>query len=209
MADLRTPRPAREISQQLPQEERSRAPSGQFLTDKFPVMTYAPAPSIDLADWRLRVFGLVEREHAWTWDQLLALPQVAVDADFHCVTQWSHLDNAWEGVPFREVMRHVKPLAQARYVMVHCHGGYTANLPLSAAMEDDVLFAHHHDGEPLSADHGAPLRLVVPRRYGWKSAKWVSGLELMEEDRAGFWELRGYHMGGDPWKEERFWPGLV
>ena len=208
MVGPRAPRPTKEIRHQLPDEARARAPANQYVTDKFPVLTFGPTPRIDLQTWRLTVSGLVEQEMAWTWEDLLALPQTAVTADFHCVTQWSRFDNAWEGVAFREVMDRIRPLANARYVMVHCYGGYTTNLALSVALEEGVLFAHRHDGEPLAHDHGGPLRLVVPQRYGWKSAKWVSGLELMEEDRAGFWERRGYHMDGDPWREERFWAEL-
>jgi len=208
IAERRAPRETRNIQQEPPWRVRDRVPSGQFVTDKFPVLTFGPSQRVDTADWRLRVFGLVETERAWTWEEFLALAQVTVKADFHCVTQWSRLDNTWQGVPFRDVMRHVKPLAQARHVMVHCYGGYTANLALSAVMEDDVLLAHRHDGEPLAPDHGGPMRLIVPQRYAWKSAKWVSGLELLEDDSAGFWERRGYHMRGDPWREERFWPEL-
>jgi DMSO/TMAO reductase YedYZ molybdopterin-dependent catalytic subunit len=180
------------------------APPGQYVTDKFPVLSYTDTPKIDLATWRFRVFGLVEKELSWSWDEFIALPQAAITRDFHCVTQWSRLDNLWEGIPFREVVRRIQPKPEAKYVMVHCFGGYTANLPLDVLMEEDVLFAHRHDGKPLSPDHGGPMRLVVPSRYGWKSAKWVNGLELMVEDDPGFWERMGYHMNADPWKEERF-----
>ena len=135
----------------------------------------------------------------------LILVRSTHDTDyFRSHTQWSRLDNTWQGVAFEEVMKLVRPLAEARYVMAHCYGGYTANLPLSTLMDSDVLFAYGHDGEPLHPDHGGPLRLVVPKRYGWKSAKWVRGLEFLAEDRPGFWEVRGYHMRGDPWMEERF-----
>ncbi len=183
-------------------------PPGQFVTDKFPVLTYGPAPKIDLGSWRFRIFGLVKEQVGLTWDQFVALPQVTVDAAFHCVTQWSRLENTWEGVPFAEVLKLAEPLPQARFVMVHCYGDYTTNLPLEALKDDGVLFAYKHDGELLAPDHGGPLRLVVPKLYGWKSAKWVSGIEFMEHNRPGFWEQRGYHMYGDPWKEERFWPSL-
>ena len=130
---------------------------------------------------------------------------MAMNRDFHCVTQWSRLNNLWVGVQFVEVLKQVKPKPEARYIMVHCYGGYTTNLPLDVLKEDDVLFAHQHEGKPLEEAHGGPLRLVVPSRYGWKSAKWVNGLEFMAKDKPGFWEERGYHMNGDPWKEERFW----
>ena len=185
-------------------DEENEAPPGQYLTEKFPVLSFGSTPRIDLAQWRFRVFGLVEDEVSFEWDQFLALGQVTVDAEFHCVTQWSRLENTWEGVPFRDLMRVVKPLPEARFVMAHCYGDYTTNLSLDVLDDDDVMFAHRHDGEPLSPDHGGPMRLVVPKRYGWKSAKWVNGLEFIEEDAPGFWEQRGYHMEGDPWKEQRF-----
>ena len=179
-------------------------PPGQYVSQKFPVLSFGSTPKIDLTTWRFRVFGLVAKEVVFTWEEFMAFPQVAITRDFHCVTQWSRMDNLWEGVSFRELMRHIQSKPEARYVMAHCYGGYTTNLSLDALMEDDVLFARRHDGEPLKPDHGGPLRLVVPSRYGWKSAKWIIGLEFMAEDRAGFWEQLGYHNNGDPWKEERF-----
>ena len=189
-------------------QEGLDVPPGQYVTKKFPVLSFGPTPRIDLDTWRFRLFGLVEEEVSLDWKQLTALDKVTVDAAFHCVTQWSRLENTWEGVAFSEVMKLVKPKPEARYVMVHCYGGYTSNLPLDALMDDDVLFAYRHDGEPLAPEHGGPLRLVVPKRYGWKSAKWVNGLELMAEDAPGFWEVRGYNMNADPWREERFWDEL-
>ena len=185
-------------------EEGIKAPPGQYVTQKFPEMTYGASPRIDLKAWRLRVSGLVEQEAVFTWEEFLALPQVAITRDFHCVTQWSRMDNLWEGVPFREVMQLVSPLPEAKYVMIRSYGGYTTNLPLDVLMEEDVLLAHRQEGEPLEAAHGGPMRLVVPSRYGWKSAKWVNGLELMAQDKPGFWEQLGYHNNADPWKEERF-----
>ena len=146
----------------------------------------------------------MEQDLTLDWQQFMGLPKITLDAEFHCVTQWSRLQNTWEGVAFTEVIKLVRPRPEARFVMVHSYGGYTTNLSLAALTEADVLFAHRHDGQPLPPDHGGPLRLVVPKRYGWKSAKWVRGLEFMEQDRPGFWEERGYHMEGDPWKEERF-----
>ena len=184
--------------------EGLNVPPGQYVTHKFPVLSFGSTPKIDLTTWRFRVFGLVAKEVVFTWEDFMALPQVAITRDFHCVTQWSRIDNLWEGVSFRELMRHIQPKPEAHYVMAHCYGGYTTNLSLDVLMEDDVLFAHHHDGKPLEPDHGGPLRLVVPSRYGWKSAKWINELEFIAEDRAGFWEQLGYHNNGDPWKEERF-----
>lgn len=188
-------------------EKVRRTPPGQRLTEKFPVLTNGGIPHIDPATWRFRLFGLVESEKALTWDEFMALPQTTVTADFHCVTTWSRLANVWEGVLFKDLIKTASLRPEARYVMAHCYGGYTTNLPLAALNDEDVLFAHKHDGRPLSADHGGPLRLVVPRRYAWKSAKWVNGLEFMDQDRPGFWEQNGYSMSADPWKEERYSDG--
>ena len=189
--------------------EGREVPPGQFVTEKFPVLTFGAVPKIDLETWQFKVFGLVEQEVELNWDEFLRVEAKEVQAEFHCVTQWSRLENTWLGVSFSELMRLVKPKPDALFAMVHCDGGYSTNLPLDVLLDDDVLFAYEHDGEALTPEHGWPLRLVVPKRYGWKSAKWVSGVELMAEDAPGFWELRGYHMRGDPWLEERFWDDLT
>ncbi len=188
---------------------REDAPPGQFVTEKFPVLTYGATPRIALDKWQFRIFGLVDDEVTLDWRQFNDLPKITLDAEFHCVTQWSKLLNTWEGVLFNDVMKLIAPKPEATHVMAHCYGGYSTNLALDVATDDDVLFAYAHDGEMLSPVHGGPLRLVVPKRYGWKSAKWVNGLEFMSEDRPGFWEVRGYHMEGDPWKEQRFWDELM
>jgi len=180
-------------------------PPGQYTTEKFPVLSFERTPSIDLKTWRFKVFGLVEKELVLSWEELNTLEKTTVDSEFHCVTQWSRMENTWEGVAFSEVMKLVRPKPEAQFVMAHCYGGYTTNVALDTLQDDDVLFAYRHDGAPLEPDHGGPLRLVVPKRYGWKSAKWVNGVELMAADAPGFWEQRGYHMEGDPWKEQRFW----
>ena len=190
------------------EREGAPAPPGQFVTEKFPVLTFGPTPRIDLSAWRFRVFGLVEEEITLDWEEFNGLQQVTLDAEFHCVTQWSKLQNTWEGILFNDLMKLVKPKPEAKFVMAHCYGGYTTNVALDVLEDDDVLFAHSHDGAPLTPEHGGPMRLVVPKRYGWKSAKWVNGIEFMAEDEPGFWEVRGYHMEGDPWKEERFWSSL-
>ena len=189
-------------------EAQPSAPPGQFVTERFPVLTFGPTPRVDVSTWRFKVFGLVEDELTLDWRQFNDLPQTSLDAEFHCVTQWSKLQNAWRGVRFTDLMKLAAPKPEAKFVMAHCYGGYTTNVALDVLMDDDVLFAHTHDGEPLAPEHGGPMRLVVPKRYGWKSAKWVNGIEFMSEDAPGFWEMRGYHMEGDPWKEERFWSSL-
>ena len=183
-------------------------PPGQFVTEKFPVLTYGPSAKIELLNWRLRIFGEVEEEAELTWEQFSALPWSRVHSDFHCVTQWSALDNTWEGVLVKDLLKLAVPKPEAQYVMAHCYGDYTTNVQLEVLMEEEAILAHKHNGEELQRDHGWPLRLVVPKRYGWKSAKWVNGLELMVNDRAGFWEVRGYNNNADPWKEERFWDEL-
>ena len=190
----------------LEQKMRSegRLPPGQSLTLKWPVLHYGSVPRFDPERWDFRVYGLVESAVRWTWAEFNALPKVKRHCDFHCVTRWSRFDNAWEGVAFREVLSRVRLKPGANYVLVHAEQGYTANVPLADLDREEVLFATHHDGEPLSPDHGYPLRLIVPHLYAWKSVKWVRGLEFLAQDAPGFWEQNGYHMYGDPWKEERF-----
>ena len=185
-----------------------RVPPGQFVTKKFPVLTYGSEPDIDIDIWQILVFGLVQQEIALNWEQFSALPWRTVNADFHCVTQWSALDNTWEGVSFADLVEAAGPLPETNFVMAHSYGGYSTNLPFDIVMQDGLL-AHKQDGEPLGKSHGWPLRLIVPSLYGWKSAKWVNGIELLAEDSPGFWEQRGYNNNGDPWKEERFWPELT
>ncbi len=184
-----------------------RLPPGQVLTEKFPVLHYGPVPHYpDLARWDLRVFGLVKEEKRLTWEEFNRLPRTRIVADIHCVTRWSKLDTVWEGVRFRDFLEAVpiEVLPEARYVLVHAEYGFTANLPLEVMMDDDVLLATHYDGKPLTPEHGYPLRLVVPKKYFWKSAKWVRGIEFLAEDRLGFWEQAGYHNEADPWKEQRY-----
>jgi len=181
-----------------------RLPPGQVLTEKWPVLHYGAVPKVDLATWDFRVFGRVERPQRWTWDEFQKLPRMRARSDIHCVTRWSRYGNLWDGVSVREVLRDAAPAADARFVVVHAEQNYTANLPLSELLNDDVLLADTHDDAPLTPDHGWPLRLVVPRRYFWKSVKWVRGIELVPDDRPGFWEQNGYHNEADPWKEERF-----
>jgi DMSO/TMAO reductase YedYZ molybdopterin-dependent catalytic subunit len=184
--------------------QEPRLPPGQVRTDKWPVLHHGSVPQVDLSTWDFRVFGMVERPVLWTWAEFLALPQVTVRSDVHCVTRWSRFDNEWRGVLFREVVRHVTAKPEARFAVIHAEHGFTTNLPLAELMQDDVLFAHQHDGRDLTPEHGWPLRLVVPRHYFWKSAKWVRGVELSREDRPGFWEQNGYHNDANPWNEERF-----
>jgi DMSO/TMAO reductase YedYZ molybdopterin-dependent catalytic subunit len=183
----------------------SRVPPGQYLTEKFPVLTVGRNQKFDLDDWDLRVDGEVETPLSLTWDQLHALPQAEVIVDIHCVTRWSKLDTEWRGVRVRDLLERAAPTPSGTHLMAHCDGGYTANLPLEAVMADDVLVAHTYAGRPLEPDHGAPLRLLVPKRYFWKSAKFLRRLEVMSGDRMGFWELNGYHNDADPWREQRHW----
>lgn len=184
--------------------QEPRLPPGQIHTEKWPVLHHGPIPEVDVSTWDFRVSGLVASVKRWTWDEYRALPRVQVRSDIHCVTRWSRYDNLWEGVSIREIFAHVAPDPRAAFAVIHADGGYTTNLPLRELIQDDVLLADTHDGRPLTPEHGAPVRLVVPRRYFWKSAKWVRGIELVERDRPGFWETNGYHNEADPWKEERF-----
>jgi DMSO/TMAO reductase YedYZ molybdopterin-dependent catalytic subunit len=182
-----------------------RLPPGQVLTEKWPVLHYGSVPSYDLSKWRLRIFGEVEAEHTLTLDEVKALPDRVVHCDIHCVTTWSRFDNDFRGTPFGSIVELVRPTARAHFVIFHCHAGFTTSVPLPALLEDDVLLTWEHDGAPLTPEHGFPLRALVPKRYFWKSAKWIEGIELVEHDQLGFWERAGYHNEADPWKEQRYW----
>lgn len=188
-------------------QRANRIPPGQSQTVKWPVLDAGGPPhGLTLEKWRLRMVGLVQQPVEWDWEEFGKLPRVQVFADFHCVTRWSRLDNKWEGVAVKtlvEAAGGLKP--EAAYVVAHGYDhGWTTNLPLADFLAEDALVATHHDGEPLTLEHGWPARLIVPQLYAWKSAKWLGAIEFLKEDRAGFWERNGYHMHGDPWREERF-----
>jgi DMSO/TMAO reductase YedYZ molybdopterin-dependent catalytic subunit len=181
-------------------------PPGQVYVDAFPIYDITPRrPVFDPATWRFRVWGAVERPVEWTWDELLRLPTVEVVADFHCVTRWSKRALVWEGIPVEVLLEQVQPRADAVQVMAHSMEGYTTNVPLEYLRREDSLLALRLNGEPLTPEHGAPLRLVVPQLYAWKSAKYLCGLEFQTDWVPGFWEQRGYHWVGDPWEEQRYW----
>lgn len=195
--------------------KEGRLPPGQSLTQKFPVLHYGPVPKFIPATWDFRVWGEVEKENRWTWQEFQELPRVSLTMDIHCVTRWSKFDTRWEGISVKTLIDtgYITPTPSARFVMQHAEYGFTANLPLEVITSDNFLLATHYDGEPITPDHGYPLRgivgnipnrddLVVP--YFWKGAKWLRGLEFMSNDRPGFWEQAGYHNNADVWKEERF-----
>jgi DMSO/TMAO reductase YedYZ molybdopterin-dependent catalytic subunit len=182
----------------------SRLPPGQYLTEKWPVLHAGSVPSTDLAKWDFRVFGEVESELSLTWDELTALPASENVQDIHCVTRWSRFDTRFKGVHWRDLAPLVRPKPGSNYVIAHAEQGYTANIPTSFLEAENALVAYEADGEPLTLEHGWPLRLVIPGKYFWKSAKWLRGLELSSKDRPGFWERYGYHNEADPWKEERY-----
>jgi len=188
----------------LTSEQKGRVPPGQYVTEKFPVLHYGSVPQTDLGAWDFRVWGEVENPFSLDWTVFQALPHTSVHTDIHCVTRWSKLDVDFAGVPIRAILDLAQPKPAARYVVAHCEKGYTTNLPLEVLADDDVLLADTYAGQPLAPEHGFPLRLFVPKRYFWKSAKWLRGLEFLAADSPGFWERYGYHNDGDPWQEERF-----
>ena len=184
----------------------NRIPPGQSRTKKWPVLDASGPPSVELSKWKLVITGMVNEGAEFSWDEFMALPRVKVFADFHCVTRWSRLGNVWEGVSTKELIARAGGVQQgAEFVLAHGYDqGWTTNLPLAEFLAEDALVATHHDGQPLTLEHGAPARLIVPSLYAWKSAKWLGGIEFLPKDKAGFWERNGYHMHGDPWREERF-----
>ncbi|MGH9740376.1 MAG: sulfite oxidase-like oxidoreductase [Candidatus Acidiferrales bacterium] len=184
--------------------DAGRLPPGQSLTLKWPVLHEGSVPPFDPKTWDFSIGGLVDKPLHLTWDEFTHLPMKAVTADMHCVTRWSRFDVSWEGVPFTELAKLALPKPEAKYVMVLAEEGYTSNVPLADLMRSTTLFALKHNGEALPAEHGYPVRLVVPHLYAWKSVKWVRGLDFMAQDAPGFWEENGYHMYGDPFREQRF-----
>lgn len=192
------------MSEQDKRENEGGVPPGQRVTKGFPVLSKSGTPKVDLDGWTLTVTGAVGNPVELTWEEFLELPSTTDVSNFHCVTGWSKLDCEWTGVGFQEVLELVRPKPNASHVMVGSADGYTTNLALDDLKCDDVLLAYKFEGEPLDPDHGGPLRLVVPHKYAWKSAKWVNSLEFMTEDRRGYWEKRGYSNTADPWTEDRY-----
>jgi len=182
----------------------ARLPPGQYLTEKWPVLHAGSVPKADLATWDLAVTGEVERDLTLTWEQLLELPSREITVDIHCVTRWSRFDTTFKGVHWSELAKLVSPKPSARFVIAHAEQGFTANMPIDAIEDANALIAYEADGEPLTPDHGRPVRLVVPSRYFWKSAKWLRGLELRSTDEPGFWERYGYHNDANYWQEQRY-----
>ncbi len=181
-----------------------RVPPGQYVTEKWPVLHYGSIPRFDPQTWDFRIFGLVDAPARLSHEEFRALPTKTITCDIHCVTAWSRLGMTFEGIPATTILNLVKVRPEAKFVVAHCEQGYETNLPLDYLRADDALFAWRADGADLMPEHGWPLRLVIPRLYFWKSAKWIRGIELLAGDRPGFWERNGYHMHGDPWKEERY-----
>jgi DMSO/TMAO reductase YedYZ molybdopterin-dependent catalytic subunit len=185
-----------------PTVDASRLPPGQYVTTDFPVLSAGPTPRTPLSKWSFTIRGLVDAPRNWTWDEFRALPHETITVDIHCVTKWSKFDTVWEGVSIDQLLQGIQ--TTAKYVTAFSDGGYTTNLPLEAMTGGKAWIAYAFDGKPLDPEHGGPARLLVPRLYFWKSAKWVRGLELHEHDEPGFWEVNGYHNYGDPWREQRY-----
>ena len=184
--------------------DRPRLPPGQLVTEKWPVLHYGLVPSVDVKTWRFEIRGAVETPFSLGWDELLAMPRRETVCDIHCVTRWSRFDNVFEGIPVTALLARAKPTREAGFALVHAEHGFTTNVPLGDLDRPANLLALRHNGRDLDPEHGGPVRLVIPHLYFWKSAKWVRGIELLEEDYPGFWEQNGYHMRGEPWSEERF-----
>lgn len=184
-------------------ELRDRVPPGQHLTNGFPVLTYGQTPQVSIEAWELKVWGLVTPK-TFTWEDFMAMPQSRFTADFHCVTTWSKLDVQWTGIKVTDFMQHIDADPKAVHIMEHCYGGYTTNISTEDFWREENFFAHTLFDQPLPAEHGGPMRLIVPHLYAWKSAKWINGLEFLDHMDLGFWERNGYHHRGEPFAEERY-----
>ncbi len=184
-------------------ELAARLPPGQYLESGFPVLTAGPTPQVATGEWRFSIDGMVANRREWNWQELAELPFEDVPCDIHCVTKWSKLDTSFRGVSLDTLLAHVEP--RGSYAMAYSYGGYTTNLAIEDLIDGRAWVVTQHEGGPLPREHGGPARLLVPRLYFWKSAKWVRGLRVMDHDEPGFWESNGYHMHGDPWKEQRYW----
>jgi DMSO/TMAO reductase YedYZ molybdopterin-dependent catalytic subunit len=198
-----TPPISRGFRRRRPDVDPSRLPPGQYLTRDFPVLSAGPTPHTPLDQWSFRIDGAVENARRWSWEDLRALPAEEVTHDIHCVTKWSKFDTSWKGVSLDTLLEGVEPSGD--YLTAYSDGGYTTNLPLEDVMDGKAWVAYEFDGEPLESEHGGPARLLVPHLYFWKSAKWVRGITVTEDDEPGFWEGYGYHNYGDPWREQRYW----
>jgi len=184
-------------------DQSDRVPPKQHLSKGFPVLTYGETPQVAIEDWQLKVWGLVQPK-TFSWSEIMAMPKSNFTADFHCVTHWSKLDVQWTGIKVTDFMQFVEVDPQALHIMEHCYGGYTTNILMEDFLREENFFAYQLFDQPLPADHGGPLRLVVPHLYAWKSGKWINGLEFLDHEQLGFWELNGYHKRGEPWAEERY-----
>jgi len=187
-----------------PKPDKPRLPPGQRLTQDFPVLDLGERPPIAPEDWRLTVSGLVDNPIDWGWQDFHGQPHVDLVTDIHCVTTWSRYDNRWQGISGRHFLSVVQPKLEAQFMVFHSHDGYTTNVPVKAFMDDEVILAHTWNGQPISREHGGPIRPIIPKLYLWKSAKWIKHITFLDKDAPGFWEVRGYHNDADPWKEERY-----
>ena len=187
----------------LKKPTKRRLPPGQVETRKWPVLDLGDQPNLSTNDWMFSVAGLVNNPIKWSWSDFMAQPQIDSVSDIHCVTAWSRFDNHWQGVSAKHFLSIVDPKPDAAYLMIKGYDGYATNVPLKWFDDDDVLLAHSWEGEPISREHGGPVRLILPKLYFWKSAKWIRHITVMDKDGPGYWEARGYHMEGDPWKEDR------
>jgi DMSO/TMAO reductase YedYZ molybdopterin-dependent catalytic subunit len=181
----------------------SRVPPGQHVVNDFPVLSAGPTPRVPLSEWTFSIVGEVDEPKVWTWEEFRKLPSESVTVDIHCVTKWSKLDTTWRGVSLETILDAVETAAE--YAVAYSDGGYTTNLPIDDLRGTQAWIAYEYDGQPLHPEHGGPARLLVPHLYLWKSAKWVRGISLQNEDEPGFWESNGYHLRGDPWREQRYW----
>lgn len=184
--------------------QSDRLPPGQYLTDDYPVLSLGPTPKVKPEEWSLKIFGQIENPQKLDWDQFTNLPSTSIEKDIHCVTKWSKFDTHWKGIDFDQIIKLVNPKKTAKFVIFYSYDGYTTNLPIEDVINGQALIAFEYEHSPIPSEHGGPIRMVIPHLYFWKSAKWLNGIEFSDKDEPGFWEVRGYHNYGDPWKEQRY-----